>query len=236
MQFFYNPGLKTSSKHFSFEADESRHILKVLRRQVGDVLLITNGQGELFHAKIMGVQGKKCIGDILSSEKSLPKNYRLHLAVAPTKMNDRFEWFLEKATEIGIDEITPIICERSERKTVKMERLEKVLQAAMKQSLQTYLPLLNEPMTMEAFLQRPEKGIYLIAHCEEDGKNDLLQEMVPNKEVTVLIGPEGDFSPREIAQALHQGFRPVSLGNNRLRTETAAIVACTVVAMANSKT
>ena len=111
-------------------------------------MLITNGKGEVFHAKIMGVQGNKCIGDILRSEKSLPKNYRLHLAVAPTKMNDRFEWFLEKATEIGIDEITPIICERSERKTIKSERLEKVLQAAMKQSLQTYLPLLNEPMTI----------------------------------------------------------------------------------------
>ncbi|MGB5274268.1 MAG: 16S rRNA (uracil(1498)-N(3))-methyltransferase [Flavobacteriaceae bacterium] len=236
MQYFFNPNLETSSKHFSLEADESKHILKVLRRQIGDVLLITNGKGEVFHAKIMGVKGKKCIGDILRSEKSLPKNYRLHLAVAPTKMNDRFEWFLEKATEIGIDEITPIICERSERKTVKAERLEKVLQAAMKQSLQTYLPLLNAPMTLEAFLQRPEQGICLIAHCEEDRKTDMLQELVPKSEVTVLIGPEGDFSPREIAQALHKGFRPVSLGNNRLRTETAAIVACTVVAMANNKT
>ena len=236
MQFFYNPSLETSSKHFSFEADESRHILKVLRRQVGDVLHITNGRGELFHAKIMGVHGKKCIGDIIRSEKSLPKNYRLHLAVAPTKMNDRFEWFLEKATEIGIDEITPIICERSERKTIKSERLEKVLQAAMKQSLQTYLPLLNEPITLEAFLQRPEQGVCFIAHCEEVRKTDLFQELVPKSEVTVLIGPEGDFSPREIAQALQKGYRPVSLGKNRLRTETAAIVACTVVAMANNNT
>jgi 16S rRNA (uracil1498-N3)-methyltransferase len=236
MQFFYNPSLETTSKHFSFDADESRHILKVLRRQVGDVLLITNGKGETFHAKIMGVQGKKCIGDILTSEKSCSKNYRLHLAVAPTKMNDRFEWFLEKATEIGIDEITPVICERSERKTVKSERLQKVLQAAMKQSLQTYLPVLNEPMTLEALLQRPNQGICLIAHCEEDAKSGLLQELEPNSEVTLLIGPEGDFSPREIALALKQGFRPVSLGNNRLRTETAAIVACTIVAMVNSST
>ncbi len=235
MQFFYNPQLESSSKHFSFDAEESKHILRALRRQVGDVLLITNGKGEVFHGKIMGVQGKKCVGDILKSEWTESKNYRLHLAVAPTKMNDRFEWFLEKATEIGIDEITPIICERSERKTVKMERLDKVLQAAMKQSLQTFLPVLNEPKTLDTFLQKPTNGLSFIAHCEESSKTGLQKLLVPNSEVTMLIGPEGDFSPREVTLALNHGFRPVSLGKNRLRTETAAIVACAIVAMVNDK-
>ena len=143
MQLFYNPRLDNSSTQFFFPSDESRHIVKVLRKKEGDELHITNGRGSLYTAKILEADIRKCKVQIIEEEKTIPKLHRLHLAVAPTKMNDRYEWFLEKATEIGIDEITPIICEHSERKTVKLERMERVLQSAMKQSLQTFLPQLN---------------------------------------------------------------------------------------------
>ena len=156
------------------------------------------------------------------------------MAVAPTKLNDRFEWFLEKATEIGVNEITPIICERSERKTVKMERLIKVVQSGMKQSLQTYLPKLNEAITYKKFLAQTHEGLRFIAHCENEEKSDLKRRVAPDKDITILVGPEGDFSKSEIELAYEKGFLPVSLGRNRLRTETAAIVACTVVTTINN--
>jgi len=160
--------------------------------------------------------------------------YWFHLVVAPTKMNDRFEWFLEKATEIGVNEITPIICENSERKVLKLERMEKVVQSAMKQSLQTYLPKLNKPISYKEYMAKNHEGLLFIAHCEDEEKLDLKRRVAPDKDVTVLIGPEGDFSKTEIKQAYEKGFLPVSLGENRLRTETAAIVACTTVNMINN--
>jgi 16S rRNA (uracil1498-N3)-methyltransferase len=156
------------------------------------------------------------------------------MVVAPTKMNDRFEWFLEKATEIGVDEITPIICERSERKIIKTERMQRVIESAMKQSLQTYLPKLNEPIYLSEFLKKPSTGLQFIAHCEDSERHELKRRVAADQDLTILIGPEGDFSPNEIESALKSGYSPIAMGKTRLRTETAAIVACTIVAMINN--
>jgi len=161
--------------------------------------------------------------------------HSLHLAVAPTKNIDRFEWFLEKATEIGVNEITPIICEHSERKVLKMDRLQKVVQSAMKQSLRTYLPILHEPVPFKDLMEKDHSGILFIAHCQEEEKLELKRRVAPDKKITILIGPEGDFSPSEIDLAYEKGFLSVSLGESRLRTETAAIYACTTVAVLNSR-
>ncbi|MEO9510692.1 MAG: 16S rRNA (uracil(1498)-N(3))-methyltransferase [Flavobacteriaceae bacterium] len=234
MQLFYNPSLDNSFKQFFFSSEESKHILKVLRKKEGDVLHITNGKGYLFKAEILDTDLRKCKAEIIDVKKSIPKRYSLHVAVAPTKMNDRYEWFLEKATEIGIDEITPIICENSERKVIKQERMERVLQSAMKQSLQTYLPKLNPPISYKEFMDSEMDGLQFIAHCGEGEKMELKRRVAADKDLVILIGPEGDFSKTEIELANAKGFVPVSLGNNRLRTETAAIVACSIVSTINN--
>ncbi|MGB5435032.1 MAG: 16S rRNA (uracil(1498)-N(3))-methyltransferase [Maribacter sp.] len=234
MQLFYNPKLDNSASQFVFTPEESHHIVKVLRKKVDDMLLITNGKGSIFEAKIIIADAKKCKAQITATKKKHRRMYWFHLVVAPTKSNDRFEWFLEKATEIGVDEITPIICERSERKIVKPERMEKVIQSAMKQSMQAYLPKLNPMTTFEEFMAQEREGLLFIAHCEEDEKMELKRRVAPDKDVTILIGPEGDFTSNEIDQAYEKGFLPVSLGQNRLRTETAAIVACTTVNLINN--
>jgi len=234
MQLFYNPSLDNGLKQFSFSPEESKHIVKVLRKKESDILHITNGKGYLFKAEILVADIKKCKVQIISEDKNIPKRYKLHLVVAPTKMNDRYEWFLEKATEIGVDEITPVICERSERKTVKLERMERVIQSAMKQSLQTFLPKLNPPISYTHYMRQNINGLKFIAHCEEGEKMELKRRVAAHKDVTVLIGPEGDFSTSEIALAIEKEFVPVSLGNTRLRTETAAIVACSTVSIINN--
>ncbi len=234
MQLFYNPNINDSDTTFSFDKEESRHIVKVLRKKEGDVLNITNGKGWLFEAEIVMADLKKCTASINSKTLQDKRNYRLHLAVAPTKMNDRYEWFLEKATEIGIDSITPVICDNSERKVIKQERLEKIIQSAMKQSLQCYLPKLNPAISYKRFLEQDLLGQRFIAHCEETQKQSLKSQLKPSTDYTILIGPEGDFSSQEIALALEHGFTPITLGDTRLRTETAAIVACHSIALLNS--
>ncbi len=234
MQLFYNQQLDRSISQFTFSEEESKHITKVLRKKEGDILNITNGKGYWFEAKIISADAKKCKAEIIDTTKNHPTKHWLHIVVAPTKSNDRLEWFLEKATEIGVNEITPIICERSERKVIKLERLRKVVQSGMKQSLQTYLPKLNEPVTFKEFITKTHEGLLFIAHCEDEEKIDLKRCVAPDKDVTILIGPEGDFTKPEIKQAYESGFLPVSLGRNRLRTETAAIVACTVVTTINN--
>ncbi|NHF61107.1 16S rRNA (uracil(1498)-N(3))-methyltransferase [Flavobacteriaceae bacterium TP-CH-4] len=234
MQLFYSADIDDDAPEFTFGPEESKHIVRVLRKKEGDRLYITNGRGWLFDVKIIEANGKKCKVEIASTEKRHRPMHSLHMAVAPTKTGERYEWFLEKATEIGVDEITPIICERSERKTVKPERLEKIIQSAMKQSLRTYLPKLNEATTFEEFLEQPHHGLLFIAHCEEEERLELKRRVAPDKDLTILIGPEGDFSRREIQLAYEKGFLPVSLGKSRLRTETAAVVACTMVNMINN--
>tara|TARA_R110002074_G_scaffold203432_3_gene371357 strand:+ start:27357 stop:28064 length:708 start_codon:yes stop_codon:yes gene_type:complete len=234
MQLFYNSDLKATDTVFTFDSNESKHIIKVLRKKIGDVLWITNGEGYLFEAKIIGDSIKQCEIELISSKKTHPKSHWLHMVVAPTKMNDRFEWFLEKVTEIGVDEITPIICDRSERKILKLDRMQRVIESAMKQSLQTYLPKLNEAVSLSEFLEKPPTGLRFIAHCENSERHELKRRVVADQDITILIGPEGDFTPNEIKSALSKGYAPVAMGKTRLRTETAAIVACTIVASINN--
>ena len=233
MQLFYNPDISIKTSQISFSKEESKHIVKVLRKSVGDILHITNGYGWLFTAEILSSDIKSCNAIITSKELQSKRDYQLHLAVAPTKMNDRFEWFLEKATEIGIDTITPIICDHSERKIVKTGRFEKILQSAMKQSLNCYLPKLNEPTHFKDFIIQNFEGQRFIAHCEETDRKSLKNELKSKNDVTILIGPEGDFSVKEIEMAIQNKFIPVTLGETRLRTETAALVACHSVAFVN---
>jgi 16S rRNA (uracil1498-N3)-methyltransferase len=233
MQLFYNPNIDEKTENFSFDKEESKHIIKVLRKKDTDILYVTNGLGLLFKTEITLASDNKCTVQILGVEKTEPSKFQLHLAVAPTKMNDRYEWFLEKATEIGIHEITPIICDRSERKVVNRERFEKILLTAMKQSNVLFLPKLNEAITFKEFVKQKNEGLQLIAHCEETDKKSLKSVVKPNENVTLLIGPEGDFSEKEIALAIENNYDPVSLGNTRLRTETAAIVACHSVVFIN---
>jgi len=233
MQLFYTPHLTPTALAFAFDREESKHITKVLRKKEGDQLHITNGDGGLFLATISSANPNSCTIKILEAKHVEPKKYSLHLAVAPTKMNDRYEWFLEKATELGIDEITPIICAYSERKVIKPLRLQRILQSAMKQSLQCYLPKLNPAISFKELVALPQEGRTYIAHCEQTKKQPLKAILQPKTRVTILIGPEGDFAPSEIQKALQLGFEPVSLGTTRLRTETAAIVAAHSVAFVN---
>ena len=233
MQLFYNPAISSEDKEVIFPKDESKHIVKVLRKQEGDNLNITNGKGFLFSAKIIEANHNKCKAKITAIEQEHDKKYYIHLAVAPTKMNDRFETFLEKATEIGLDKITPIICDHSERKVVKINRFERVLQSAMKQSLHYSMPEISEAISFQEFIQQEQNEQKFIAHCEENDKKSLQKELEPGKSYTILIGPEGDFSSEEIESAIKAGFVPVTLGNTRLRTETAAIVAAHTAALIN---
>jgi len=233
MQLFYNPAINETLTSFVFDKEESKHIIKVLRKKEGDILNVTNGLGFLFITEITIASDTKCTVKIVSSEKQEAPKFHLHLAVAPTKMNERYEWFLEKATEIGIQEITPIICDHSERKIIKTDRFQKILESAMKQSLHYYLPKLNEPIAFKDFIKTKKTGQLFIAHCEESNKKSLKNELKTNTDVTILIGPEGDFSVKEIQQAIENNFIPVSLGETRLRTETAALVACHSVVFKN---
>lgn len=233
MQLFYFKDINEHSTSFSFDKEESKHIAKVLRKKEGDILFVTNGLGFLFKTEIAIASDSKCTVTIVSFEKQEQPKFHLHLAVAPTKMNDRYEWFLEKATEIGVQEITPIICDHSERKVIKTERFDKILLSAMKQSNQYFLPILNEPITFKEFVKKLLNGQKFIAHCEETDKKTLKSVLKTNEDCTILIGPEGDFSVKEIEIALEKQFIPISLGNTRLRTETAAVVACHTVVLMN---
>ncbi len=234
MQLFYNKDISKNDTEITFDKTESRHIVRVLRKNEGDVLHITNGKGILFTCEILVANDKKCITTITNTaDKQKHWNYYLHIAIAPTKNNDRFEWFLEKATEIGIDEITPIICQNSERKVLKTDRMQKIVQSAMKQSLKFTLPKLNEPVKFNQFIQQNFEGTLCIAHCEETDKKTLKTVVKNATKITILIGPEGDFSLDEITQSLAKNFSPISLGESRLRTETAGVFAVNTVAVVN---
>ena len=234
MQLFFNPEINSTTKEFTFDKNESRHIIRVLRKGLGEIVHITNGNGDLFEGEIIVPNDKRCTVQIVHcSTFKKPWNYYLHIAIAPTKNNDRLEWFLEKATEIGVDEITPIICDHSERKVVKMDRMEKIVHSAAKQSLKYHFPKLNPSMTFKAFMSNAFEGNLFIAHCEDTQKKTLKSELTKGANTTILIGPEGDFSTTEINSALATNFIPVSLGESRLRTETAGVVAVHSVAFIN---
>ena len=234
-QLFYNPELTSETRSVAFSAEESKHIAKVLRKTKGDPITITNGSGWLFEATLETATPASCEAIITDSHKYIQPMHWLHLAVAPTKNADRFEWFLEKATEIGINEITPLICERSERKSIKTERLQRIMESAMKQSKRVYLPKLNPVIGIQEFLELEHPGLRFIAHCHEEEKLELKRRVAPDKDITILIGPEGDFTEAEVDLAYEKGFYPVSLGEARLRTETAAVVACATVNLINTR-
>ncbi|MCP9200455.1 16S rRNA (uracil(1498)-N(3))-methyltransferase [Gramella sp. GC03-9] len=237
MQLFFNPDISEKDSLVTFPRDESKHIVKVLRKNEGDKLNLTNGKGLLFQAEIISADPKHCVVKILSFEEQPAPPYYLHMIVAPTKMNDRYEWFLEKAMEIGVHEITPVICDHSERKVVKLERYERVLLSAMKQSLHLSFPKLNEPIGFNDLMAQELEGSRFIAHCEDVNEKPYLQKKLQARQrVNILIGPEGDFSPEEIEMAKNKNWQQISLGESRLRTETAAIVACHTVALVNQDT
>ncbi|WP_124979732.1 16S rRNA (uracil(1498)-N(3))-methyltransferase [Nonlabens xiamenensis] len=228
MQLFYFPHINSESEHILLDKEEARHMTRVLRKKEGDQVSITDGNGNLFTGTIQLVTSNKCGIDLAFAKAYPAPSPQLHIAIAPTKMNDRTEWFLEKATEMGVSRITPLICDHSERLKIKPERFEKILVSAMKQSQQFYLPQLDPLTKFSDFIQENHAGLRLIAHCEERNKR-LLQDLLQNKADTLmLIGPEGDFSGQEIDQALKAGFLPTSLGNNRLRTETAGVYTAAV--------
>ena len=232
MQIFYTPDI--SDNTYTFSKEESRHCIKVLRKKVGDGIHLVDGKGNLYHTTLIDDDPKGCTVEVKQKEVDFNKrNYRIHMVVSPTKNNDRFEWFLEKVTELGVDEITPIICQNSERKVIKAERLNKILVAAMKQSLKAYLPQLNEAVSWKEFIEKKFNTERFIAHCGEGSKTPLKQWLKPQQDVMILIGPEGDFSDTEVIEAMSSGFVPVSLGKSRLRTETAAVAACHTINLTN---
>ncbi|SDE57261.1 16S rRNA (uracil1498-N3)-methyltransferase [Mucilaginibacter pineti] len=227
MHLFYTPDIAPTHPQYFLSEEESKHAIRVLRLEAGDKVELIDGRGGFYNAEIKDAHPKRTILDITSVTTEFNKrNHYLHIAVAPTKNIERTEWFLEKATEIGIDEISLIITQRSERKEVKVDRLNKIITAAIKQSLKAYHPLLNEPIKLNQLLTQPFDGQKFIAHCEPGEKLSLSGQLQPHGKYLILIGPEGDFTPAEIELALESGFKPITLGESRLRTETAALEAC----------
>lgn len=224
MHIFYTPDI--DSNEYVLNEEESRHCIKVLRLTVGTRINLVDGVGGLYSAEIAGMDKRNVRLKIVEALHAYQKrNHHLHIAVAPTKNIDRLEWFLEKATEIGIDEVTPIVTERSERKIIKEDRLFKVITSAVKQSLQAYHPILNPLVSFDQFIKGQYDAEKMIAHCLSDELRRPIQHSNLDKYL-ILIGPEGDFTSAEIEAALQNGFKPVTLGNTRLRTETAALAAC----------
>ena len=227
MHLFYTPDIDPAHPQYFLTEEESKHAIRVLRLVVGSVVQLIDGRGGLYTAEIIDAHPKRTILQINNITAGYQqRNHYLHIAIAPTKNIERLEWFLEKATEIGIDEISLIICQRSERKEAKAERLNKIITAAIKQSLKAYHPILNEPRPLSELLKQPFDGQKFIAHCEDGEKLSLSTSLEKQSRYLVLIGPEGDFSPQEIDNALHNGFKAITLGDSRLRTETAALEAC----------
>jgi 16S rRNA (uracil1498-N3)-methyltransferase len=232
MHLFYTPDITLPT--YTLSEEESKHAIRVLRLQLHDEVILVDGKGGKYTAKITDVNPKKTLLQITHSQQEFGKrNHYLHIAVAPTKNIERLEWFLEKATELGIDSITPIICDRSERKEVKIERLIKVVTSAVKQSIKAYHPIVHEAISFKQFMQQGLEGAGFIAHCMEGEKPLLEQLIVPHGHHTILIGPEGDFTPQELAIAQKASYTAISLGEARLRTETAALAACFEINLLN---
>lgn len=223
MNLFYIPTITADSKEITLSEEESKHACRVLRLKNGDLITLIDGLGGTYMAKIEDANTKRCTVSILNYEFEEKELKSIHIAIAPTKNMDRIEWFLEKTTELGIDEITFLVCKNSERKQIKEDRLEKILVSAMKQSKRTYLPKLNLLTSFKDFVNQHPKAA--LAHCYENEKKTLNTVFKPNN-YPILIGPEGDFSLDEIEMAKKAGYDFVTLGNNRLRTETAGLYAC----------
>lgn len=234
MHLFYDKDI--SGDFHVLGEEESRHCTKVLRLVPGNQVFLTDGLGNFYTTVIAEIHQKKTILKITKCEKEFGKrNYRIHLAVAPTKMNERFEWFIEKATEIGVDEISPIICKNSERKIIKNDRLNRIAEAAMKQSYKAYHPIINEAIDFAKFIKQTHNyDQKFICHSEDySGENFLGKSIHAKSSYLIIIGPEGDFTKEELLLAKAAGFLETGLGNSRLRTETAAVVACNIVSTVN---
>jgi 16S rRNA (uracil1498-N3)-methyltransferase len=233
MQVFYHSAISAGENHL--DAEESRHCVKVLRKQAGDTIHLTDGQGSFYTGRILKADPRQCTFEIIEQVKEAQKNYHIHIAIAPTKNLDRTEWFVEKAVELGVDEISFVICDNSERKDLKLDRLERKAISAMKQSLKATLPTLHEAVRFPQFLEKSSAvDEKYIAYVDLENASPPLKSLLqPKRRYCVLVGPEGDFSREEIALALQKGFQPVSLGQSRLRTETAGIAACVMLNLYN---
>lgn len=233
MHVFYTPDIANTQE---LPEEEAGHCLRVLRLGVGDEVMLTDGKGFFYQAVIAAATQKRCMVKLISKTEQEPFwNGHLHLALAPTKNMDRMEWLAEKATEIGFDELTFLNCRFSERKVIKTDRIEKIVVSAVKQSLKARKPVVNEMMDFRKFMERDFPGQKFIAHCYEGEKPLLKDVLQPDEDAVVLIGPEGDFSPEEVALATEKGFQAVSLGKSRLRTETAALVAVHLMNLTHCK-
>lgn len=231
MHVFYTPDIAVDGE---LPEEEAGHCLRVLRLGVGDEVMLTDGKGFFYKAVITAATGKRCQVKVVETIGQAPLwNGHLHLAMAPTKNMDRIEWFAEKATEIGFDELSFVNCRFSERKVIKTERIEKIVVSAVKQSLKARKPLVNELTDFGKFIQQKFEGQKFIAHCYEGEKPLLKDVLIPGNDAVVLIGPEGDFSPEEVQKAEAAGFQAISLGKSRLRTETAALVAVHIMNLFN---
>jgi 16S rRNA (uracil1498-N3)-methyltransferase len=235
MQLFYTPDIQPNATTYQLSEEESKHSVRVLRLQPNDELQLIDGKGNLYRAVITDAHPKRTLLRIISVQREFQKrNHYLHIAVAPTKNIERLEWFLEKGTEMGIDEISLIITQRSERREAKTDRLNKIITSAIKQSVKAYHPQLNEPVAFSKFIGQPFEGYKFIAHCLPGEEKSTLQQLAqPHGRYLILIGPEGDFNEQEIEQALKAGYQPVTLGESRLRTETAALAACFEINLLN---
>lgn len=226
MQVFYAPHI--SGDTHILDEKESRHIIRVLRMKKGTSVRLIDGKGKLYEGIITGTDQRKCVIKIVSVTENFEKrNYRLHIAISPLKNTERFEWFVEKSVEIGIDEITPLVCRNTEKPGIKADRNRNIIISAMKQSLKTRETILNEPCLFGDFLKRNTEGIVMLAHCSDNVDRKGIAEVYKKGEpAVIMIGPEGDFSIEETDMAVKKGIIPVHLGNSRLRTETAGVAAC----------
>ena len=226
MQIFYAPDITGDT--YTLDEKESKHCIKVLRMTRGTIVRLIDGKGNLYEGIISNPDVKKCSVAIKTIIRDFEKrNYRLHMAISPIKNPDRFEWFIEKSVEIGVDEITPLICRNTEKPGIKIERVNNLIISAMKQSLKAAKTVLNDPCIFNDFVNRDSKEICMIAHCNDLFKRISISEVYSkNENALILIGPEGDFSEEEIKTATGRGFKPVHLGQSRLRTETAGVAAC----------
>jgi len=231
MQIFYTPDI--SGIEYTFSEDESKHAIRVLRMNLGDTVSLVDGKGNFFEAVITDSNPKRCkvlVNNVINNFEK--RSYHLHIAISPLKNPDRFEWFLEKATEIGIDEVTPLLSEHTEKRNINLERANRIIESAMKQSIKAFHPMLNPLTKLTDFVSKPSQGIRMIATC--NGDRHLIRDCYnPGQAALILIGPEGDFTDEEVASTKNYGFIPITLGVSRLRTETAGIVACQSISFVN---
>jgi 16S rRNA (uracil1498-N3)-methyltransferase len=230
VNLFFQPAVSEGVNHLT--AEESYHAFRVLRMSSGDDIKVTDGKGFFYQAQIVSIDSKKCVFKINTHEKIPAKNFRIHIAIAPTKNADRIEWFVEKAVEIGVDEISFILCKNSERRVLNLERIQKIAVSAMKQSQQPWMPTLHPLQPFNDILKQSADQKF-IGHVDSSNPVHLKAIAKPNKSYLVLIGPEGDFFNEELNAALQSGFEKVSLGENRLRTETAGLTACQTLQFVN---